>query len=493
MNTWLTIPCVLLIHIGWSQEPILEDIKRTVTAESAQAHIEFLASDKLRGRGTGTPEIDLAADYLAQQFKTHGIKSIAGAPNYFQPVEMLRPAAPSSIGLKIRDESFEYIEDLLMLKGSNLSIEGDIVFVGYGDETDLENLELKGKIVVALTGTSEHNTGNTYTSDDLRNKQLRVKARGAVALIEILTFEEIQWSLLADYLIDKSTEITLMDEPEYIPHFWMKDSDSEVIKQLMRKGNASGGLTIEIPEPQLFSDNNVIGWIEGSDPELKDEYLVLSAHYDHLGTYKNESTDSIFNGARDNAIGVAAILLSGELLVKHPPKRSVMLLAPCAEEVDLLGSKWYVEHPLVPLHQTVYNLNCDGAGYNDKKLMTIIDLERTTTDSHITMAAKTFGLKLVGDPEPFEDLYENSDNYNFALVGIPSVDIAPGVKKFNRKLMKYYHEPNDEFESLDFKYLAKFFRAFVYSAYLIANAQETPSWKPGDEFEEIGKKLYGSH
>jgi hypothetical protein len=146
---------------------------------------------------------------------------------------------------------------------------------------------------------------------------------------------------------------------------------------------------------------------------------------------------------------------------------------------------------MVPLNKTVYNLNCDGAGYNDKRLITLLDLERTTADPILIKASKQFGLKLKGDPEPSEGLYESSDNFNFAKQGIPSVDIAPGVKKFNKALMKYYHEPSDEVNSLDFNYLEKFFRAYVYSAYLLADTEERPTWKPGDHFEEAGKKLYG--
>ncbi len=245
-------------------------------------------------------------------------------------------------------------------------------------------------------------------------------------------------------------------------------------------------------EPIPFSDNNVIGWIEGDDPKLKEEYVILSAHYDHIGVFKTNEKDSIHNGARDNGIGTAAILLAGKALVKHPPRRSVIIMALCAEEVDLLGSKWYVNHPLVPLNQTVYNLNCDGAGYNNKRLITVIDLNRTTADEVLRQASSQFELKLTGDPAPSEDLYANSDNYNFARKGIPSVNIAPGVKKFNRKLMKYYHRPSDEVSSLDFNYLEKFFRAFAYSSYLIADTEEAITWTSGDEFEEAGKKLYGS-
>lgn len=476
----------------YSQEVILKVINETVNKVAAEKCISFLASDKMRGRGTGTPEIDLAADYLAKEFKTGGIRKINDITNYFQEVEMIQPLAPSKINFTIEEDSFSYVDDLLMIYRGGLSYEGELVFVGYGQDKDFAGVDVKGKIVVSMTGTSDSTTGHTHTSEDLKAKQLRSKENGARALIEILTFKDVEWAALSDFLVEKATEVTFTNENGYIPHYWMRDSDSESLKKLMNEGKAYGRVIVQMPNPIPFSDNNVIGWIEGTDPKLKEEYVVLSAHYDHIGVFKTNRKDSIHNGARDNGIGTAAILLAGKALVKNPPKRSVIIMALCAEEIDLLGSEWYVRHPLVPLNQTVYNLNCDGAGYNDKRLMTVIDFNRTTADDMLKQASNHFGLKLVGDPEPQEDLYENSDNYNFAKKGIPSVNIAPGVKKFNRKLMKYYHRPSDEVSSLDFKYLEKFLRAFTYSAFLVANAEETPEWVPGDEFEETGKKLYSS-
>ena len=157
----------------------------------------------------------------------------------------------------------------------------------------------------------------------------------------------------------------------------------------------------------------------------------------------------------------------------------------------MLGSSWYASHPAVPLAQTVYNLDCDGAGYNDKTIASLIDLNRTNVDALFTKACGAFGLGLKGDPVPEQDLYERSDNYNFAAKGVPAVDFSTGVKSFDAELMKYYHQPADEVASLDFDYLEQFFRAYVYSAFLIGNTSVRPFWKPGDKFEATGKSLYG--
>jgi Zn-dependent M28 family amino/carboxypeptidase len=248
---------------------------------------------------------------------------------------------------------------------------------------------------------------------------------------------------------------------------------------------------IEAPPTVPVPAKNVAGAIEGKDPVLKNEWIVVSAHYDHVGVKKNATPDSIYNGARDNAIGTTALLHAAKFFSKNPPKRSVLFLAVTGEEKGLLGSEWYANHPLIPLNQTVFDLNCDGAGYNDKTIATIIDLNRTSVDELLKKACQSFGLEAKGDPAPEQNLYERSDNLNFAVKGIPAVDMAPGVKAFDPELFKYYHQPADEVSSLDMTYIEKFHRAFVYAAYLIVNDKEKPQWRKGDKFEEAGRRLYG--
>ena len=237
---------------------------------------------------------------------------------------------------------------------------------------------------------------------------------------------------------------------------------------------------------------NVIGLLEGSDAKLKNEYLVVSAHYDHVGVNHQAQTgqDSIFNGARDNAIGVTGLLSTAKYLSQYSPKRSVLFIALTGEEKGLLGSKYYADHPAVPLKQTVFNFNCDGAGYNDVTVATVIGLERTTAETEISKACEAFGIKAALDPVPEQNLFERSDNYNFAVKGVPAINFAPGTKSFDAELMKYYHQPADEVASLDFDYLIKYFRAYVYANVLLSNLDKAPVWKQGDKFEVQSKKLY---
>jgi Zn-dependent M28 family amino/carboxypeptidase len=201
--------------------------------------------------------------------------------------------------------------------------------------------------------------------------------------------------------------------------------------------------------------------------------------------------DSIYNGARDNAIGVAAILAAAQSLAETPAKRSILLLACTGEEKGLLGSKWYAEHPPVLLKQIVYNLNIDGGGYNDITKVAVLGLTRTTAEQQISSSAQAFGLEAIADPAPEENLFDRSDNVSFAAKGIPAPTYSPGMTSFDDEILKYYHQVTDNAETLDFDYLAKYFLSYALLVRRVANMDETPFWTPGDKYEEAGKKLYG--
>jgi Zn-dependent M28 family amino/carboxypeptidase len=271
----------------------------------------------------------------------------------------------------------------------------------------------------------------------------------------------------------------------------MKDTDVAGVKELKEQKKLMGSIRLEGPNAIPVPAKNVVGKIEGTDPVLKNEYYVISAHYDHVGVGAKKEQDSIYNGARDNALGTVGMMTAARFFAQFPPKRSVIFLALTGEEKGLLGSAWYADHPLVPLNQTVFDFDCDGAGYNDKTVATVIGLERTSAAANISKACEAFGLKAGTDPVPEQNLYERSDNYNFAKKGIPAIDFSTGVKAFDAELMKYYHQPADEVGSLDFEYLLKYYKAFVYANYLIINDPKAPTWTVGDKYEAVGKVLYG--
>ncbi len=236
---------------------------------------------------------------------------------------------------------------------------------------------------------------------------------------------------------------------------------------------------------------NVVGIVEGTDPKLKEEYIIYSAHYDHVGVHPSKVPgDSIFNGARDNAVGTTTVLSMAENLAKHPTKRSALFILFTGEEKGLLGSRYYVNHPVLPLEQMVYCFNSDNAGYNDTSVATIIGLSRTTVGQHIKDATSAFGLKAIDDPAGEQGLFDRSDNVNFAKKGIPAPTFSLGFTSFTGDVTKYYHQPIDEADSLDYDYLLKFFQAYVLSGRKIANDPKTPTWIAGDKYEKASKALY---
>jgi hypothetical protein len=315
---------------------------------------------------------------------------------------------------------------------------------------------------------------------------------GAIGIVELHTENPENWKTFKGFM-GRGSSLSFESEESENRFFklWVKDSDKMWLDKLdVRKKpelNIVIGKSMQLPVPS----KNVVGMVEGTDPELKNEFIIYSAHYDHLGIGQpNAEGDSIFNGARDNAVGVVTVMSAAESIAKNPTKRSALFILFTAEEKGLLGSKYYVENPLIPLDQMVYCFNSDNGGYNDTSLTTIIGLERTTAGKHIKKASETFGLKAIDDPAGEQGLFDRSDNVNFARKGIPAPTFSLGFTAFDAEIGKYYHQQSDNPESIDYEYMEKFFRAFVLSARLIANDEETPFWTEGDKYYEAGKALY---
>jgi Zn-dependent M28 family amino/carboxypeptidase len=247
---------------------------------------------------------------------------------------------------------------------------------------------------------------------------------------------------------------------------------------------------------RILKTQNVVGIIEGTDPLLKHEYVLVMAHYDHVGARRTVAslTDTIFNGARDNAMGVVALMHVAEAFSKAPTRRSVVILPVSAEEIGLLGSRHYIDHPVVPLEQTVFVSNIDGAGYNTTKAVTVIGLNRTSAKGHFEAAGAAFGLNVLDDPAPEQGLFNRSDNVNFANRGIPAPTFSAGFTAFDAEIMKYYHQPADQAdEHFDFAYLHRYVQVFVHATRLIADSDERIVWMPGDPYEAAFHTLYSNN
>lgn len=477
----------LMISDSMAQKKPVVEITKLVTRSQVEAPLTFLSADEMRGRDTGSRELDIAANYIASVFRQLGLKEIPGAPGYSQPVSLVKAAPVVSATLRFGNETLTFKDQFIVVDGARSSWTGECVYVGYGSVEEMP-ADIKGKMVVSLAGNKEAGNAQAIFSAS-SDKFKRVKAAGGAGLIEFFVTTPFPWPSLVSFFTG-NPRTTVKKEGVEIPRIWMKDVDLAGFKEIKEKKSGTVTVTVERPDANAIPSRNIVGVVEGTDPALKQEYVVVSAHYDHVGVGAKKANDSIYNGARDNALGTVAMMTAAKYFALFPAKRSIIFIGLTGEERGLLGSAWYADHPLVPLNQTVFNMDCDGAGYNDKSVVTIIGLERTSAEADIYKACEAFGLKATKDPVPEQNLYERSDNYNFAVKGVPAIDFAPGVKAFDAELLKYYHQPADEVGSLDFDYLVLYYRAFVYANQLIANGPKAPFWKPGDKFEATGKALY---
>lgn len=467
-----------------------------------EGHLRFLASDDLQGRRTGEPGNFLAARYLADYFKAYGAEPAASSSSgYFQywPLETVSPPANSS--LVMGKTTYENRKDYFLLSGDPINVKTSAIFAGHGwvdtekGQDDYKNLDVKGKVVFVISGLPEDSSPNTaFRSIPVKRKL--AEERGAVALIELYRLG-FPWGFALQFFARESQRVGDSDtsNASTLPYGWLKEKGDDPVASMVKgtpqkiSFSSAGGRVSTQMVP------NVVAVIQGSDPELSKEYVVLSAHFDHVGTGKKgggafTDSDSIFNGARDNAFGTTALLLAARCLSESRPKRSVLLLGCNGEEMGLLGSRYYAGQPLIPLENVIFNLNADGAGYNDTEGISSIGHGRTGTDELIQSAAARFGLKVIPNPVPEQNLFDRSDNVSFAAKGVPSLCLSPGVTSFEEELMKYYHQVADNPDSVDMAYLLKYCKSFVHTARLIADSPEKPQWKEGDKYEEAGKALY---
>ena len=480
--------------------PELPEYHITPTALKGQLH--FFASDFLKGRDTGSPELNIAAEYLASHLKGYGFSHAPGLDSYFQPVNFKRTSPPEEASLTINKTDYLNREDFLLLSGDANAFEGiDAVFAGHGwkdaeaGTDDYEGLDVKGKIVFVLPGPPDNNSPQAVFQAMAQKRQWAAE-QGAVALIELYRLA-FPWNFFVRYFGGSSL---VMDpgnagmSDNALLYGWVREkTDVSNIKDLQEGKTTTVSLRSsgfsEIPLPS----QNVIGVIEGTDPELKNEYLMLTAHYDHVGFVPMEEAidgDYIKNGARDNGMGSIALLNAARVISEAPLKRSVVVMWVTGEEKGLLGSQYYAENPLIPLDKTIFNLNTDGAGYNSKEYVSIFGFGRTGTDEQVTKAVNAVGLKVFPDPAPEQNLFDRSDNVSFAIKGVPAMTFSPGLISFDAEINKYYHQVTDNPESVDYDYMLQYVQSFIFLTQLIGNDTDRPTWIEGDKYFDAGQSLY---
>lgn len=479
--------CLLVFAVGMAQSDA-DMVLETVDVNAIKGHIGFLADDALKGRETGTPENKIAALYLAKTLQSYGVLPNPKTGNYYQEVSMQRTIPPKDVQIIVNGTMQS---QYAVLKAAEFVHKGEAVFLNYGLEADYAGKNVNGKVVVMKAGSDT--AKDARGAFGLRSKKLALaQANGAVAIVELLDAADQMWGFIEHNFNDPQVGLaTADDEVDDMPYLWVLDKGGNLGTAYATEKTLKIEMRMDATKKEAFVSYNVVGMLAGTDPALKDEFIIYSGHYDHVGIGTPDATgDTIYNGARDNAVGTTTVLSMAENLAKYPTKRSALFILFTGEEKGLLGSKFYVENPVLPLNQMVYCFNSDNAGYNDTSLATIIGLPRTTAAEHIKNACKQFGLTAVDDPAPEQGLFDRSDNVHFAAKGIPAPTFSLGFTAFNGTVTQYYHRPGDEPESLDYEYLTKFFKAYVMAGRLIGNDPVTPVWTAGDKYEAASKELY---
>ncbi len=473
-----------------AQQSDIDIVNETIDKGLIKGNIHFLALDALQGRDTGSPGLELAADFITAQFNLHGVTYAPGMDTYKQAVPFTLVEPADQIECTLNGKQLNHPDDFFVMEASDVTIEeSSLVYLNHGLEKDFANKKLTGKIVVAIAGDKESEDPQSWYRLSLQKREMAAAA-GAIGIIELYSNAKSPYNFVKRFLASrKKMELgEIKKDADSMFHLMIDASKEELVTQL-KSTNTDLTLKIDgVKKDELFSDN-IVGFVEGTDPNLKDEIVVFSAHYDHVGVGQADAVgDTIYNGARDNAVGTTTVLMAAENIAKFPLRRSSMFVLFTAEEKGLLGSKWFVDNCPVDLQRIKYCFNSDNGGYDDTSIVTIVGKERTSAQSLFEQASAVYGLESIDDQ--IGGFFDRSDNVNFAAKGIPAPTFSMGFRSFGEDIRKYYHQPADHADNLDYDYLDKFFRAYVLSARMIGNSEDTYFWLEGDKYYEKGVELY---
>jgi Zn-dependent M28 family amino/carboxypeptidase len=497
-------------------------------------HIKVLADDKLEGRDTGSRGEWEAQKYAVEQLKSAGAEP-AGANGFYQPVKFVsRQIVEKDCSLAlIRDGKREPLtlgEDAIITTRIMPApdVQSPLVFAGYGlkvpekNYDDFAGIDVRGKIVVIFSGSPSEIPGalaSHYQTAAERWKVLR--AAGAVGTISLMNraVMDIPWSRIAlnrahptmdlDYPEFNETEgakLAVTINPASAEKLFAGSGHTfEEIAALgkERKPLPRFPLTVSIEaktkvEVTQVESANLVARFPGTDPVLKDEYVVLSAHLDHIGIGEPINGDRIYNGAMDNGSGSALVLDLADSFKKHPEKlrRSMLLVLVTGEEKGLLGSKYFAAHPTVPAKSIVADVNVDMfLPIVPLKILTVLGLDESDLGDRTREIAQSFAVKVQPDPEPLRNVFIRSDQYNFIRHGIPSVMIdvgaepgSPEQKIFKDWLTQRYHAPSDDVnQPVDLGAAAKYEEIVRALLINIASADHRPQWKPDSFFRRYAE------
>jgi Zn-dependent M28 family amino/carboxypeptidase len=525
---------IAVIYAAESTLPELRNAAAQITPDNLLRHVQELSSDAYEGRLPGTPGEEKSVTYIISQCKAIGLQPGTPKGDWTQTVPLWGTLSRGTLSLHAGGKNIAVTpgQDYVawsVLPDAQVNVPAtDLVFVGYGvvapeyEWNDYAGVDVRGKTVIVLSGDppvadphdpaklDEHMfLGRALTVYGRTGTKLQTAYdHGAAAVILLSSAAQPGANLFQNYsrenMILRDTETkkrvkaqALVQFDRAAELFAAAGQDLSGLRTAAAKAgfravllNAQAGFQITNQVRQINSAN-VIAKIEGSDPKLKNEYVIYSGHWDHHGHFGNQ----IFHGASDNAAGTAGVLeLARAFHSLHPaPRRTLLFLWPTAEEKGLLGARYYVEHPLYSLSQTVADINLDyfsDWGWGRTRDFSIVGIGNSTLDDLTTQAVKRQGRTLTGDTAPEQGFYFRSDHYEFARLGVPSLETSPGIEHLGKptgfgaaKRTEYirndYHQPSDQVKpDWDLRGAVEDLQVLLEVGYRVAQDNGRPQWKP---------------
>lgn len=533
------VTCACVVAGGYAA---VRGARERLSAERIRAHVKFLSSGLLEGRGTGQRGGDIAAEYIATQFALDGLAPAGDDGTYFQNVPMVGVRTMPETSFKLAPEKGEptTLKNLDDFVASNetqtetADFDAPIVFVGFGIKApeynwdDYKGVDLKGKVALLFVAEPESDDAKFFKGKALTYygrwtyKYEETARLGAVAtlIIHRRDLASYGWEVVRNSMGVQRSFLKLDGTPKLKSDSWVQWDVAKKIAamggqdldNLYQEAQSRDFKPIELPvrlqghvvsELHSFVSRNVVAKLQGADASLRDQAIVYSAHYDHLGMDPALSGDKIYNGAVDNATGCGILLeLAHEWAASAAkPKRSILFASVTAEEQGLLGSEYFGKHLPMPASMISLDLNYDAlAPIGEPEEVEVSGAERTTFYPMVEATSKQFELAIRPDAHPEAGHYYRSDHFSLARVGIPAFSISEGTKfkghdaawgenQADDYVKLHYHQPSDEFQaSWDFAGLAEMAR-FGYELGMKAADQPVKvQWQPGDEFEAARKK-----
>jgi Zn-dependent M28 family amino/carboxypeptidase len=515
-----------------------------ITPAAISGPLRFLSDDLLEGRAPGTRGDDVAIRYVASEMEAMGLSPGGDAGTFVQKVPLVgvtahppakvtfTPASGAPLALSVPD-------DLVVMDGTQdthaVLDASDVVFVGYGivapeyQWDDYAGADVRGKVVLVMNDDPSDDpalfAGKTrlwYGRWDY--KYLEAAKHGAAGAIVIHTTPSAAypWQVVVSSNMREKFDLPAQPgDPHVVAKMWATEDASRKIaalggkdldalrKQAQTRGFHATSLGVKVAFPldaavRRIESANVLGVLPGSDPALATQAVVFTAHHDHLGVGLPKNGDAIYNGAVDNASGVAALLTIARAAAASRgalrPKRSILFMAVTAEEQGLLGSAWYCAHPTFPAGRIAADLNIDGINRDGKTSdLGFTGLGKSSLDELVTSLAAAQGRTVHGDPFPEKGAYYRSDQFSFAKIGVPGIYARGGPSYIGRppgwgeaRIKEFetlhYHQPSDEYDgSWDFSGAVEDLQLLLVAGVRIASAPELPAWRAGDEFEAARK------